>query len=748
MSDTYTNAIWRQPGYDLAGTNQSAVALQGNVAALSLYGYYDLAPMLLQDAQLNTTCFCNLPVNQFTNTSSSEIGDVVYLSGTVTGNFHIVALKVHYNQSSLPSNIELLWDSNVGSISNETIPTICPASVGGQENIYINYNNNIYSVDATTGNKTKLTAHDEISQGLNPVFFDGVSSIYSIILDTSSKIFLYKFNLSGGLIWASPSLGTSSSSLIMCKMIHNGTYIYLAFYAGLNYLFRINDNNGTILNGPKIIPDGLFLQIAFNNSVGTLGGTLYLLNTFELISYDFTTTNTLSTLVISAGVNNGVFAIRKSDNVLFNVTSGLLQAITTNNLGVMSVSHSTGSTTQSHVIIDSNDNIIFLSDSGLHIYTYSLAGGFVEIFNNALPIPSDSGYPPSIGYNGLLYLTSKTPCLFYAYGTGFVPTTTTTTTTPAPTTTTTTTGTPTTTTTTTTLSPFAVRSIKLTDLLTITNRDVPIERNIRSIDINQIDGSYAITEPYDSNGSYNGRVMLFPQSQTLPVYTPIEFKTFDRVGSLYYPQDARIDYIRGDLWIADTGNNRVLKVDINTKKTHINIEDSLVYPYALALDLNTGNIFIKGYTDLTMNYGCISHYSKDGTLLDTFVFNTTVLGDSSSSSSESLSSESGTMSDSTSSSSSLLVLPSFPSAKSIAFDNSRSRLWWIDDKVHIYMADIRGKYVNDYDLSNNGFVDLNNLDIEMATGNAFITARDNHLMWTIAQVNRDCNKFLSKAWVL
>jgi hypothetical protein len=306
----------------------------------------------------------------------------------------------------------------------------------------------------------------------------------------------------------------------------------------------------------------------------------------------------------------------------------------------------------------------------------------------------------------------------------------------------------TTTTTTTTTSIFAVRTIKLTDLLTLENRDVAIDRNVRNIDINQIDGSYAVVEPYDVYGSYGGRVMLFPQSQTLAVYTPVELKTFDRVGSLYYPQDAKIDYIRGDIWIADTGNNRVLKIDLNTKKVHITIDDSLIYPYALALDLNTGNIFIKGYSDYTMNHGCISHYSKDGTLLDTFIFNTTTLGESSSSSSDSSSSESGSMSDSTSSSSSLSVFPTFPSAKSIVFDSSRSRLWWIDDNVHIYMADIRGKYVNDYDLSIHQFTDINNMDIELATGNVFVTAKDNHSMWTIVQVNRDCNKFLSKAWVV
>jgi DNA-binding beta-propeller fold protein YncE len=86
--------------------------------------------------------------------------------------------------------------------------------------------------------------------------------------------------------------------------------------------------------------------------------------------------------------------------------------------------------------------------------------------------------------------------------------------------------------------------------------------------------------------------MLYPQSPQSSIYAPTELKTFDRVGSLYYPQDAKFDYVRGFIWIADTGNNRVLKVDLNTKKVRITIK-SVIYPYALTVDLNTGNIFIE-----------------------------------------------------------------------------------------------------------------------------------------------------------
>jgi DNA-binding beta-propeller fold protein YncE len=290
-----------------------------------------------------------------------------------------------------------------------------------------------------------------------------------------------------------------------------------------------------------------------------------------------------------------------------------------------------------------------------------------------------------------------------------------------------------------------IRTIELTDLSTITARDIVVDREIRTIDINQIDGSYVVVEPYDLDDSYYGRVMLYPQSPQSSIYAPTELKTFDRVGSLYYPQDAKFDYVRGFIWIADTGNNRVLKVDLNTKKVRITIK-SVIYPYALTVDLNTGNVFIKGYSNYTLNYGSISHYGKDGSLIDTFIFNTTILGSSSSSSSDS--SESGSLSLSSSSSSSLIVFPEFPSSKSIVFDNSRSRLWWLDENTHVYMADIRGKYINSYDLANNGFSELKNLDVELATGNAFIVARDCHSAWAIAQVNRDCNKYLSRAWVV
>jgi hypothetical protein len=162
----------------------------------------------------------------------------------------------------------------------------------------------------------------------------------------------------------------------------------------------------------------------------------------------------------------------------------------------------------------------------------------------------------------------------------------------------------------------------------------------------------------------------------------------------------------------------------------------LIYPYALAVDLNTGGIFIKGYRIQDLNYGIVHYFKKDGTLLSTFAFDHADIESSSSSISSSR----------TTSESSDNCPPETPSNRSIIFDSSRSRVWWVDG-VKIYMADIRNQQVQSYDVRSDNFYAITTIDVELSTGNAFITAQDIHGEWAIMQMFRDNNKFLGSAYV-
>jgi hypothetical protein len=207
---------------------------------------------------------------------------------------------------------------------------------------------------------------------------------------------------------------------------------------------------------------------------------------------------------------------------------------------------------------------------------------------------------------------------------------------------------------------------------------------------------------------------------------------------LLYPLDAKFDFLRRKIWIADTGNNRVLKVNLNTSQVDLTIDENISYPHALAVDFNTGDIFIKGYESSDMNNGAIFYYRKDGTLLSTFLFNRNDIDSSSSSSSLE-----GSLSSSSSSGS---LFPTMPSTKSIVFDHARSRVWWVDG-VRIYMADIRNKQIQTYDIRSGGFTEAFSLSIEFSTGNAFVVVSDIHDDSFLIQVSRDNNILIDTAYI-
>lgn len=282
-----------------------------------------------------------------------------------------------------------------------------------------------------------------------------------------------------------------------------------------------------------------------------------------------------------------------------------------------------------------------------------------------------------------------------------------------------------------------IKTIDLTDNTAITDRDVSVV-NAYAVDVNQSDGTYAIVEPYGADSSYNGRVVIYPQSPVPETSAPTELKTFNRVGSLLYPLDAKFDFLRRKIWIADTGNNRVLKVNLNTNQVDLTIDTVIIYPHALAVDLNTGDIFIKGYESSNMNNGAIFYYGKDGTLLSTFLFNRDDMDVSSSSSSFE-----GSLS---SSSTSGTVFPTMPSTKSIIFDHVRSRVWWVDG-VRIYMMDIRNKQIQTYDISGDGYTEAFSLSIEFSTGNAFVVASDVDNERFLVQISRDNNILIGSAYI-
>jgi len=283
-----------------------------------------------------------------------------------------------------------------------------------------------------------------------------------------------------------------------------------------------------------------------------------------------------------------------------------------------------------------------------------------------------------------------------------------------------------------------IKTVDLNQDSIITNRNVANDKWISSVDVNQITGDFIVTEPLNDDGSYGGQIILYPQSLDIEIRESTSWTRFNRVGDLYYPLDARFDYVRNKFWVADTGDNIVFKIDIPTEDTDVIIENTLTYPHALVVNPNDGSIFVKGYTDVTLTNGIVYHFRSNGEVISSFQFNQDDVMSSSSSSSSN-----GLMS---SSSSSGTLIPSMPSTRSIAYDHVRSRCWWIDGD-RIYMVDVGNQQVNTYDITADSYSNPISVDIEVSTGNAFVVAQDASDNWVLIQMFRDNNSLLSEAYI-
>jgi hypothetical protein len=260
----------------------------------------------------------------------------------------------------------------------------------------------------------------------------------------------------------------------------------------------------------------------------------------------------------------------------------------------------------------------------------------------------------------------------------------------------------------------------------INSRTVVINEYISSISSNQLTGDFAITKPINDN---SGSVVIYPPNPNNPTSSFIgEIKTltnFSGYGFLNYPIDSQFDYIRNKIWISDAGNQRVLKVDNGNFLVDFSIAN-ISLPHAVVPNINNGGVFIKGYVNLTT--GVIFYYSSNGILQGTFTYFDTLNGSS--------------------------LIPSiddpyainFPLPSTAGFDHRRNRFWWTAND-NIYMTDLTNNQIIVYNLSSDNYTLTRGLDVDLDSGNAFITVYGDKNRWFVIQMFRDNNKILSRSYI-
>jgi hypothetical protein len=260
-----------------------------------------------------------------------------------------------------------------------------------------------------------------------------------------------------------------------------------------------------------------------------------------------------------------------------------------------------------------------------------------------------------------------------------------------------------------------VKTVNLNSDIVMTQRNVIVDRVPISISVNQITGEYLLTYPRDDSGSFGGDVIMYPQSPDTQIHAPITIKDFYQTSSLYRPLDARFDYVRGKIWITDsTGDGRVIKVKKELPRDVDVIVEDLIYPHAIAPNLNTGGAFIKAFNGDDRVEGVIYILKSNGDESDSLVFQND--------------------------------FPAEPSPYSIVFDHIRSRVWWVAGSK-IYMADVKNFEVHSFNVQSYGFSSVYTIDVELATGNTFVVAGDNHDERFVLQMFRDNNSLLASAYL-
>ena len=132
-----------------------------------------------------------------------------------------------------------------------------------------------------------------------------------------------------------------------------------------------------------------------------------------------------------------------------------------------------------------------------------------------------------------------------------------------------------------------------------TRPDVSVWRYARAAQFDRLTGRTFFLQPFrpdsESIGMY-GKITVCEPSVSTGTLVPQEYQIFigDDVADLKYTLDMKLDVGRRKLWILDSGNNRILKVNVDTGKA-----DMVYQPQgtsamcSMAIDLTTGVAYVR-----------------------------------------------------------------------------------------------------------------------------------------------------------
>lgn len=179
--------------------------------------------------------------------------------------------------------------------------------------------------------------------------------------------------------------------------------------------------------------------------------------------------------------------------------------------------------------------------------------------------------------------------------------------------------------------------------------------------------------------------------------------------SISYTLDMKIDQVRRNVWVLDTGNNRILKCNIDTGEVNRRFSlPNTSTPCSMAIDINSGNAYIRCLNQLTE----IMYVANDDGITPLVETVSTVEYDD-----KWLVPSSEDLSDIIASGEPIPL----PASDSMKFDPLRGKLWWISKSSEciVYMMDVNNLVMNSISLGT--YLDsILAINLDRDSGNAIV----------------------------
>ena len=289
-----------------------------------------------------------------------------------------------------------------------------------------------------------------------------------------------------------------------------------------------------------------------------------------------------------------------------------------------------------------------------------------------------------------------------------------------------------------------VWAVDIYDSRIISGRTITGVYKPRAIQADSLTGSVYVLQPY----SYIVPVIESSSSETSPANYSAIFVCDKTTASkrelalyldkatepIFLAMDMKIDAARRRLWIADTGNNRVLRVDLDSQQIRrIYSPDGMTCPSTLTFDVTTGNAFVRAYDRPNGNEKIyiLDDIGVAGTLTvgADFAWSTTPWFD--------WLEPSFTMLE-------LVILTGsaipFPHSASMSFDHFRNNLWWLSGKGNsdIYLYNTDNQSGTSCDMGS-WFHNLSACDARLDDGSLFVAGWKHSASGFVVAVDKSCS---------